>query len=575
MIPLTSEQITARRVELHTVEDQLRTLGRRRSTLRAEILSGYAQPEKVDARQLSLPVEDKAALDEARSQDVRKAILLALEGRSQATAEGLLQIVGTQFRMTGRRPVTAEEIEDEVMALSIQGALVPGSKPGWYRRPQAPQSRAKNEKAPVEGPSEANLRRTVLRVMLPGAWMGVASILPAVNEATGATVETAEIVRCMQDLTNAGRVEDHPSAFSWRLVPEAPKATTAKKGKATPKKVTKPARKAAETKTATPEPPVDEAPPQFSPEARQAAIRAAILDELGHGLATFGELLTSTMRALAEARQGMPKHSEMHEALELLCRIGSVEKDRDGKSYRLPPPPAPEPKKKAPKKPKAPPPTVTVGEAVDKILAAHPPQRWQKTRALVAQRIAGNRGYPIPVAGLYLSGDGQGAEIDAVLALFAEAGAVQRKQSGMQRLVEAGAAVKEDDIPGDILRLTREYVLGLVVERNEPPTTDELAAALELPRGLVLSVLDELKDAGRLARAQAGCWIASAQDRTLPILPDVEPAPAREEAAELCPGTAPNTPPAGRPSWPVSPSAPEAAASARASVASTTPAAPP
>ena len=47
------------------------------------------------------------------------------------------------------------------------------------------------------------------------------------------------------------------------------------------------------------------------------------------------------------------------------------------------------------------------------------------------------------------------------------------------------------------------------------------------------------------------------------------------EAAELCPGTAQNTPPTGRPSWPVSPSAPGAAASARASAAGTPPAAPP
>lgn len=497
MISLTSEQITARRVELHTVEDQLRTLGRRRSTLRAEILSGYAQPERTDARQLSLPVEDKAALDEAASEAV--AEVMAKQGKATPKKAARPAKKASEAAHMAAYEAEGRALDEEPASIDAQCAAH-GADPSSFWA------------VVLRALENATKRRSVR----------------ALVTATG--LEEFAVECAIEGLLRDGIVV---RARRGGYLLKSKAESRPEKSKAQPKKAAKPAKKATRTETtkgpAAEAAPVEEPPPQPSPEARQAAIRAAILEELGHGLATFGELLTSTMRAFVGTRQGMPRHSEMHEALELLCRIGSVEKDKDG-WYRLPP--APEPKKKAPKKPKAPPPTVTVGEAVDKILAAHPPQRWQKTRALVAQRIAGNRGYPIPVAGLYLSGDGQGAEIDAVLALLIEAGAVQRKQSGTQRLVEAGAAVKEDDIPGDILRLTREYLLGLVVDRNEPPTTDELAADIGLPRGLVLSVLDELKDAGRLARAQAGRWIASAQDRTLPILPDVEPAPAREEAAE-------------------------------------------
>lgn len=482
MIPLTPEQITARRVELHTVEDQLRALGRRRSTLRAEILSGYAQPEKTDARQLSLPVEDKAALDEAaseavdeaRSKDVSRAILLALEGRSQATVEGLLQVVGTQFRMTGRRPVTAEEIEDEMAALLAQGALERGDKPGWYRRPQAPQSRSKNEKAPEkareEGPSEANLQRTILRVMLPGAWMGVASILPAVNEATGATVETAEIVRCMRDLTNAGRVEDHPTGLSWRLVPEAPKATPAKKGKATPKKAAKPARKAAGTKTAKGPP----SPPNKRPDAG-LKVRPLLQNWLYQRILWAGEEGASYLDICDEVYPTPFYAEELAAPLDLLLAVGLVEKQqRPGKRPRQ---------------------TVS----------------WYVARP-----------------------DELGRSVDEVIL---------------------------DEIAGTLA--------------DAPLSALEMANSISVPVGTLTLILCDLEKQRRVTR-QGDLWrLATAQDRTIPLIPDVKPAPAREEAAELCPGTAPNTPPTGRPSLPVSPSAPGAAANARASAASTHPPASP
>jgi len=300
MIPLTSEQITARRVELHTVEDQLRTLGRRRSTLRAEILSGYAQPERADARQLSLPVEDKAALDEAASEAV--AEVMAKQGKAAKPAP--------KAAKKGRKPVG---------------------------KPPAP---------------------------------------PAVPTTGHA----------------------------------------------------------------------------------QQVLRAWIYDRLAH----TGPMSIDQLYAAAPAFHREDLVGTVH--LLLACElVMEWEQDTYASSENL------------------------TGRTID---------------ALVLDNIA-----------------------DALI--------------------------------------------------DEPMTSATLASALSVQHAIVWDLLVELRDQRRVVR-QGDLWrLASAQDRTLPILPDVEPAPAREEAAELCPGTAPNTPPTGRPSSPVSPSAPGAAASARASAASTSLAAPP
>lgn len=153
MIALSSSQVDERRTELAAVEEQLRQLGRRRSHLRREILAGYALPERqTGTRQLPLPaVEDKADLEvaadeavkEGRREDVRRAILLALEGRAEATVEGLLNILATQFELTNRLPATRDEVSAVVEVLVGSGLLVPGKKTGWYKRapPTTPRRR--------------------------------------------------------------------------------------------------------------------------------------------------------------------------------------------------------------------------------------------------------------------------------------------------------------------------------------------------------------------------------------------------------------------------------------------------
>lgn len=86
------------------------------------------------------------------------------------------------------------------------------------------------------------------------------------------------------------------------------------------------------------------------------------------------------------------------------------------------------------------------------------------------------------------------------------------------------------EVDAQIRALTRRYVLDLVDDRADPPTTDDLAADLELPHALIASVLLELhKDQSVLC--MGGRWMPrsskpSAQERTPPLFDDVEPAPA-------------------------------------------------
>jgi hypothetical protein len=132
---------------------------------------------------------------------------------------------------------------------------------------------------------------------------------------------------------------------------------------------------------------------------------------------------------------------------------------------------------------------------------------------------------------------------------------------------------KPDEFGRSVDEVIFDEIAGTLADGAQ--TVDALGASLSVVRPLMVHVFGEMERQHRVVR-QGDLWrLATAQDRTLPILPDLKPAPAREEAAELCPGIAPNTLPTGRPSLPVSPSAPGGAASARASAASTPPPASP
>lgn len=425
MIHLTPEQIDARRVEYAQIEEQIRVLGRRKSILKGEILSGYAAPAKgVPAEQLSL--------DTSTATDRDGKPLDTTLFKPSKHPEHLLPTLTSK----GKRAVLA-------LLKSAPGGRMP-------------------------------LREITARLGLPDA-------LPLPSEC-------------------------YYQSGDWVLkeTPKVPKKAAAKPAP----KTTKPAAKK---------------PARAPKKATKAAPLPALGDRIDRALRTWGSWYDEG-QLQAAIREGEPlgqQHSDRdwRGVLKDMLRSKRIERREEGGRVQFRLAPLPKVKKPAPEAPR---PTVTVGEAVSKLLAETPPQRWQKVRSLVADRLAGNRGYSIPVAGLYLSVD-HGSEIDAVMELLEEAGATRRHLStvGHQRMIEAGAAVDEDgekSIQEQMLALTHAYMLELVVAHLGHPTTDDLASWLELPRGLVLSVLDELRESGALTRGNGGRWQA-AKKAPAPRLP--------------------------------------------------------
>lgn len=439
MIALTSEQLSERRTELAAVEEQLRQLGRRRSHLRREILAGYALPERqTGSRQLPLPaVENKADLEvaadeavkEGRREDVRRAILLALEGRAEATVEGLLNILATQFKLTSRLPATRDEVGKEIDQLLADGALVLGTKPGWYRRPGPPETKNASPKA------------------------------------------------------KPGKVAKRPAAKSG-------------------KPLWKPGR------------------PGFVPTLTPAGTRRVI------------ELIAAApgQRMLAD---------EVCAALDLPKDCHHPNGCYGGTWWGLSSRPAKSAKPAAKKATKArpstaPTPTKPVSEAKAKILARVPLEAWEEGLHSVVGLISKNdttRG-----AWLLLHARPSATVAAEVLDLLVVAGLVEAGD-----FIRLGAPIKADleAQPGARLSylLTRRlgaWVCQQIASYRKPPTADVLAKT-GVPRGLWCVLTNALEEEGRLCRSKGGgvpVWAVTAQGRTDPLFEGIEPAPAREEAAE-------------------------------------------
>lgn len=257
MIALTMAQVDERRVEVASLTDQIRALGRRRRHLEREILSGYAQPERVDARQLSLPVEDKAALDEAASEAV--AEVMAKKGKAPAKEAAVLgPLTMTQVR---------QAILDEI-----------GTWKRWHSGAAADQA------------LWAELRRTGHDEDEDGDSFDVARAIDDVGMQALTALATEGKIQCSE------RPGSYNNSYAPLGVsrtaeggPEEPKPSrkpAVKKGKATPKKATKPAKKAARTTTAkkgrkpTGKPPAPPAVPATG--HAQQVLRAWIYDRLAH-----------------------------------------------------------------------------------------------------------------------------------------------------------------------------------------------------------------------------------------------------------------------------------------------------
>lgn len=271
------------------------------------------------------------------------------------------------------------------------------------------------------------------------------------------------------------------------------------------------------------------APPPAAPQAsRQELLRKAIMDELGHGLATFGELLTTCMRDLAWTSQEMPKTTEVRDVLKALCEEGKVVWDEAKKVYHLPPPPPPAPKKKGKAEPQ------TAGAFLENLLASVTSTQWGQARGEICERIAQHKGRPVSVGPLLLKVNCDSNLVGAVVTLLEEAGALSITYRGkVPSTLTLSVAVSDEEIDHDLQALTRRYVRDLVEDwgGDRGPTTADLAGNLDQPPALVDSVLIELRAAQELLCDREGRWSvrspkASAAARTAPLFDDVEPAPA-------------------------------------------------
>lgn len=196
---------------------------------------------------------------------------------------------------------------------------------------------------------------------------------------------------------------------------------------------------------------------------------------------------------------------------------------------------APSKTKAPPKKLRAPRPTKTIREAKPKILDSYPPETWAEGFHSVAGLIdaAGRtRG-----AWLLLHAKPNATVAAEVLDLLEQAGLVVPGET-----IQLGAVPQADlDAQPDtrlsylLTRRVGEWICELVASSPKPPTVDALARLTGLHRGLFCALLNALEEEGRVRRSKGSripVWVVSAQDRTAALFEGVEPAPAREEAAE-------------------------------------------
>lgn len=467
MIHLTPEQIDARRLEYAQIEEQIRVLGRRKSILKGEILSGYAAPAKGAApEQLSLDTATTTTTASAPS----KAPVQGKEAAKPATAT---------------TPATDRDVKP---GKPLDATLF---KPSKHPEHLLPTLTGKGKRAVLDLLKSAPGGRMPLREIT--ARLGLPDALPLPSECY---YQSGDWV-----------LKETPKA-SKKLAPSkpAPKAKPAAK---------KPAR---------------------APKKAKVKPTLALGDQIYITLREWGTWydvghLEAAVRGAMPLNAG-PSTRDWNGVLADMLRSQRIERREEGGrvQFRL----APLPKAKKPVE--APKPTRTVGEAVKKIRSEVSVHGWQRAREEVCTRIAQCKGRPLSVGELLLTCNGD--LVAPVIELLEMAEALSVGRTGTSPVVVTpSAAISDEEIAHDLQALSRRYLRGLVDDLREPPTTASLAEMLELPVGLVESVLRELRDGEELLCDAGGRWSVrsprpTAQARTLPLIPGVDPAPA---SGEPCP----------------------------------------
>jgi hypothetical protein len=583
---LTPEAVEARRLELATVEEQIRALGRRKSVLRAEILSGYAAPVKgKPAEQLPLvetatattpatqPPEAPAQAPEAAKPATATTTATPLRDRVRAalgaakvrrSAKVLALLLGES------EEDVAYELEGLELAREVIGKNTSGkasrayelrnrweAKRGTGRDTKPGKGRKKGKKEPATPPpaeiavlgdmTMAEVRQALLDEI--GTWKrwhsGAAAdqaLWAKLRESGHDDEDGFDLIRrvdhvaheALTALAKEGRIQCSEGPGNWNNSyaplgvdradeggPDEPRPPRAKKASK------KPAGKA----------PAKKAKAAKGKKAEGTRSRTwTVAEDIEAALREWGTWF-EVGQLEAKVREALPlslgpSTAEWNNALRGLIEVKKIQRrEVDGQvQFRLAV--APEPKKKGKKTPEAPRPTVTVGEAMSKMLAEVSVHDWQQARAEVCEKIAQRKGEPVSVGSLLLKVGCDSNLVTPVLELLEEAGAVSLGYKGKSpSVVSLSATVSDEEIAHDLQALTRRYVRGLVEDWGGDPTTADLAGNLDQPPALVDSVLIELRAAQELLCDREGRWSvrspkASAAARTAPLFADVEPAPA-------------------------------------------------
>ncbi len=128
----------------------------------SEIISGETDDEQLALDEVAaddgpaLSAQDRADLDAAaaegvahnRREDVRRHVLLALEGGARADLMGLVHVLGPAFKAMKATPATQDEVAPVVEILVRTGVVEAEERKGllWYRLRPAPKKPARSRK---------------------------------------------------------------------------------------------------------------------------------------------------------------------------------------------------------------------------------------------------------------------------------------------------------------------------------------------------------------------------------------------------------------------------------------------
>lgn len=581
---LTPEAVQARRLELAEVDAQIRALGRRKSVLRAEILSGYAAPVKgVAAEQLPL-VETATATTPATT--APEAPAQAPEAAKAATATAtartavqqreavLAALRAAKGRRSGKVLATLlgeseEDIHECLMEL-IQRGEARSARRGGYEATDKPQpqgrdtkpgkGRKKGKKEPATPPpaeiavlgdmTMAEVRQVLLDEI--GTWKRWHSGAAA-DQALWAELresghddedkDTFDLSRRVDEvghealaaLATEGKIQSDGPPGRWgksyaplgveRTAEGGPDEPRPPRAKKTSKKASKkPASKAPAAKKTKGAAKGKKAEGTRSRTWTVAEDIEAVLREWG----TWFEVgqLEAKVREMLPLSLG-PSTAEWNNALRGLIEAKKIQRrEVDGQvQFRLAV--APEPKKKGKKASAKAEPTPAPEPAVD----------WRQERKGAVAHIAEQHKAELPIGG-----DRKETPRYLILVYLEAAGALVASGTGWD--FELSCEIDERRISEGVWRMGLDYLLDTIEESAAVngglwPTASSLATMLEAPRGLVDDLVAELLDLRRLREvpqtlgsprlevlpSPKGKKLAPAAARTAPLFDDVEPAP--------------------------------------------------